>query len=245
MRILLTGSDGMIGSVLKKYWGGMHTVIPIDIKSGNDLLDCELNYQVDAVVHLAAMSGVRKSLEVPQEYFDNNVVASNRLFKAFPNARILYASSSTAKEPQRNPYAMSKYVVERIAPEDSLGMRFTTVIGGAGRDYMFVPKLLNNEVTFINVDHKRDFIHISDVCRAVTQLLESDLTGVIDVGTGTSRPLSDYCKAVGLENYEERNGDEHERKDNVADISHLSSIGWKSKIDALEFVSQEKALDKS
>ena len=83
MRILLTGSDGMIGSVLKKYWAGMHTVIPIDIKSGNDLLDCELNYQVDAVVHLAAMSGVRKSLEVPQEYFDNNVVAS-------PKGSVLY-----------------------------------------------------------------------------------------------------------------------------------------------------------
>jgi len=245
MKILLTGSDGMIGSTLKKYWAGLHEVIGLDIKSGNDLLTCNLDYDVDIIVHLAAMSGVRKSLANPQEYFDNNVVASNRLFKAFPNTRILYASSSTAKEPQRNPYAMSKYVVERLAPEHCLGLRFTTVIGGEGRDYMFIPKLLNNEVTFINVDHKRDFIHISDVCRAVTQLLSNELTGVIDVGTGISRPLSDYCKAVGLEKYEERLGDEHERKDNIADITQLKSIGWKPEIDALSFVSQEKTLDKS
>jgi len=245
MKILLTGSDGMIGSTLKKFWAGVHEVISLDIKSGNDLLNCNLDYDVDVIVHLAAMSGVRKSLANPQGYFDNNVVASNRLFKAFPNTRILYASSSTAKEPQRNPYAMSKYVVERLAPQQCLGLRFTTVIGGEGRDYMFIPKLLNNEVTFINVDHKRDFIHISDVCRAVTQLLTNDLTGVIDVGTGISRPLSDYCKAVGLEKYEERFGDEHERKDNIADITQLTSIGWKPEIDALSFVSQEKTLDKS
>ena len=36
----------------------------------------------------------------------------------------------------------------------------------------------------------------------------------------------------------------HERKDNIADITQLSSIGWKPQIDALEYVRQEKSLDK-
>ena len=149
----------------------------------------------------------------------------NRLFKAFPNTRILFASSSTAKEPERNPYAMSKYTVERIAPAHSLGLRFTTIIGGDGRDYMFIPKLLNNEVTFINIDHKRDFIHVADVCRAITMLLDHSMTGVIDVGTGITRPLSDYTEAVGLENVEHLEGDEHERKDNCADITPITIDG--------------------
>ena len=244
MKILLTGGDGMLGTVLQKYWKGMHEIINLDKRSGNDLLNCDLNYDVDVVLHLAASSGVRQSLKTPIEYFDNNVVASNRLFKAFPNTRILFASSSTAKEPERNPYAMSKYTVERIAPAHSLGLRFTTIIGGDGRDYMFIPKLLNNEVTFINIDHKRDFIHVADVCRAITMLLDHEMTGVIDVGTGISRPLSDYIEARGLENIEHRYGDKHERKDNIADITQLTSIGWKPQIDALEYVRQEKSLDK-
>jgi nucleoside-diphosphate-sugar epimerase len=244
MKILLTGGDGMLGTILRKYWKGIHEVINLDKVSGNDLLNCDLNYDVDVVLHLAASSGVRKSLENPKEYFDNNVVASDRLFKAFPNTRILFASSSTAKEPERNPYAMSKYTVEQIAPAHSLGLRFTTIIGAEGRDYMFVPKLLRNDVTFINVDHKRDFIHVSDVCRAITMLLDHEMTGVIDVGTGISRPLSDYIEARGLENIEHRYGDKHERKDNIADITQLTSIGWKPQIDALEYVRQEKSLDK-
>ena len=45
------------------------------------------------------------------------------------------------------------------------------------------------------------------------------MTGVIDVGTGITRPLSDYTEAVRLENVEHREGDEHERKDNCADIT--------------------------
>ena len=83
---------------------------------------------------------------------------------------------------------MSKYTVERIAPAHSLGLRFTTIIGGDGRDYMFIPKLLNNEVTFIQYRRKRDFIHVADVCRAITMLLDRPMTGVIDVGTGITRP---------------------------------------------------------
>ena len=39
-------------------------------------------------------------------------------------------------------------------------------------------------------------------------LLDHEMTGVIDVGTGISRPLSDYIKARGLENIEHRYGDE-------------------------------------
>ena len=111
MNILLTGSEGFIGQHLNKFLNEQgHKVICIDKESGNDLLSCDLKYSVDLVIHLAGLSGVRDSLDRPTEYWEQNVIAGQRLFQYFKDTRILYASSSTAHEPWKNPYAMSKYL---------------------------------------------------------------------------------------------------------------------------------------
>ena len=130
MNILLTGSEGFIGQHLNKFLKDRHhSVICLDKKTGNDLLSCDLKYSVDLVIHLAGLSGVRDSLERPTDYWEQNVIAGKRLFDYFKDTRIIYASSSTAHEPWKNPYAMSKYSLEQIAPENSIGCRFTTVYG--------------------------------------------------------------------------------------------------------------------
>ena len=100
MNILLTGSEGFIGKHLHQFLqDNNHKVIPIDKLSGNDLINCDLKYDVDLVIHLAGLSGVRDSLDRPTEYWKENVIAGQRLFDYFPNTRILYASSSTAVDP--------------------------------------------------------------------------------------------------------------------------------------------------
>ena len=131
MNILLTGSDGFIGQNLYNHLKEKYKLINIDKISGNDLLSCDLHYQADLVIHLAGLSGVRDSMNNPTDYWKQNVIASQRLFDFFSDTRILYASSSTAYGTlaKRNPYAMSKYSLEQIAPKNSLGMRFTTVYG--------------------------------------------------------------------------------------------------------------------
>ena len=121
MDILLTGCDGFIGKHLNTYLSTKHKIIGLDAKSGNNLLLCDLNYHVDLVIHLAARSGIKDSLDNPTDYWKNNVIASKRLFDHFKNTKILYASSSTVYEPFRNPYALSKYAMEQIAPNNSLG----------------------------------------------------------------------------------------------------------------------------
>ena len=134
MNILLTGSEGFIGQHLQSFLKDKYNLICLDKKTGNDLITCDLDYDVDLVIHLAGLSGVRDSLDNPVEYWTNNVVATYRIFKQFKNGpKILYASSSTAREPWRNPYAMSKFYMETIAPHNALGMRFTTVYGPNAR----------------------------------------------------------------------------------------------------------------
>ena len=186
MRILLTGSKGFVGSHLVKILTA-HQVFCLDKEDGNDLLTCDLNYDVDLVIHLAGASGLRYSLENPKYYWDNNVMATKRLFDHFKGTRIIYASSSTAKEPARNPYGMTKHLMERIAPQTSLGLRFCTIYSNSQqRPKMFIPRLLRNEISYINTNHKRDFIHIDDICSAISFLMNRDVTGVMDIGTGAA-----------------------------------------------------------
>ena len=68
MKILLTGSKGYVGSHLVQHLKA-HQVYTLDKSDGNNLLTCDLNYKVDLVIHLAASSGIRNSLERPKEYW--------------------------------------------------------------------------------------------------------------------------------------------------------------------------------
>jgi UDP-glucose 4-epimerase len=104
MKILLTGHLGFIGSALYNELIKEHTVIGLDVKDGKDLLTCDLNYDMDLVIHLAGIASVRDSLLNPIKYWQNNVLASQKLFAAFPNTKIIYASSSSAAESELNPY---------------------------------------------------------------------------------------------------------------------------------------------
>ena len=239
MNILVTGSEGFVGKNLCKKLKRKHKIIKLDRNLGHDLLTCDLNYDVDLVIHLAGSSGVRDSLINEREYIENNVMVSKRLFKHFKKTKIIYASSSTAKEPDLNPYAWSKRQIEKIAPKDSIGLRFTTIYGPHARENMLIPKLINKEVIYINKNHSRDFIHVDDLCSAIVMLIDKNEYGVIDIGTGISNKLTDimeYCKMT----YQGMIGSEIERKDNKADISNLTKYGWSPKINLYEYLDEEK-----
>jgi len=240
MKILLTGSEGFIGQNLQKFLKDKHQLICLDKKTGNDLVTCNLDYDVDVVIHLAGLSGVRDSLDNPTEYWINNVVTTHRIFEKFNNKKILYASSSTAKEPWRNPYAMSKYYMETIAPENSIGMRFTTVYGPGARESMLIPRLLRNDVPYINVDHTRDFIHVNDILTAIGLLLlyEGTEKQIIDIGTGKSINLLDLLYEINIKKIEKKIGTVFERKDNTAQLDFLTKMGWKPEVDLINYIKE-------
>ena len=123
MNILLTGHKGFIGNALLVYLRSKgHTVMPIDKLTGSDILSCDFPHNVETIIHLAGLSGVRDSLNNPTDYWKTNVIGSQRIFDFYKGKRIIYASSSTAYEPWRNPYAMSKYGMEQLEHSNSLGL---------------------------------------------------------------------------------------------------------------------------
>ena len=240
MNILLTGHKGFIGNRLLQYLQSKdHTIIAIDKLTGHDILSCDFPHNIETVIHLAGLSGVRDSLDRPADYWKTNVIGSQRIFDFYKTKRVIYASSSTAYEPWRNPYAMSKYGMEQLEHPNSLGMRFTTVYGPGARETMLIPKILKNDIEYLNVNHTRDFIHVDDVISAIDIVLQNDVRGVIDVGTNISNKLIDIADYFKID-YQNRIADETERLNNTADTKILNSLGWHAKTNLYGYIEENK-----
>ena len=235
MNILLTGHRGFIGSRLLNALNLNHKVTGIDLVDGDDLLTCELpNVDFDLIIHLAGRSGVRESIKDPSAYWMNNIEASRRLFEAYPDTRILYASSSSAYEPDLNPYAASKYCLEELASRypDTLGMRFHTVYShDCPRENMFFNKLLNNELEY-TTKHYRDFVHLQDVLDAIDLLIKAThVKGTIDIGTGNPVKIRDLAPELPI-----RLNTPGERQFTCANTKKIKALGWKPKYTVEKFL---------
>jgi nucleoside-diphosphate-sugar epimerase len=225
MRILLTGHKGFIGSYLHSELSQHHKVYGIDLKSGDDIFSVDYaSYDVDLVIHLAGKSGVRESLKLPGPYWHVNVEGSKRILDHFSRRgiRVLYASSSSAYEPSLNPYAASKFLVEEHAKRynNVLGMRFHTVYSDDPRQGMFLQLLKDNQLKYIT-NHSRDFIHINDLIDGIKIIINSDLKGIVDIGTGRSVKISELVEGIPV-----KFTTPHERQCTKANIGPLRLLGF-------------------
>ena len=180
MEVLITGDKGFIGSNLVNYLNN-YNIYGIDYP--NNVLTSVLP-PVDCVIHLAASTGVRSSHKNPKAYFNNNLKTTKRIFDHYKDTKILFASTSSVYELQ-SPYSMSKYACELIAPDNVVIMRFFTVWGEQNyRTDMLYGMAMNDQLNYIT-DHKRDFTHVYDVCRAIKILIEKGVGGeTYEIGHG-------------------------------------------------------------
>lgn len=230
MKVLITGHEGFIGSNLYRYLiDKNYVVIGLDIKSGNDILTCALP-DCDVVIHLAGIGGVRESIEDPAKYWRNNVDGTRRVLEHYHDKRVLVAGSSSQYEPHLNPYAASKHVIEKIPHNNVVFMRFHTVYSSTPRKGMFFDKLINGTLEYIT-DHARDFIHVDDVCRAVELLIDINVTGPIDIGTGISVKMINICPNLPI-----REVTPNERRCTCANTTNLSLLGFACQHSVLKFI---------
>ena len=150
MRILVCGGAGYIGSNMTAMLTaeGFEPVVFDNLSKGHraavgqaelvkgDLADYELlvktfkKYKIEAVMHFAALIEVAESLQVPLEYYHNNLCNTQNMLSAMESAAVeKFVFSSTAavygmprrvpitedspKEPI-NPYGQTKWAAERM-----------------------------------------------------------------------------------------------------------------------------------
>jgi len=141
LKVLVTGASGMVGRNLLDYLGlkGVAT-IPTDLKGWDvtgDLLDKDFVFgtlasmDFDAIVHLAALTEIKKTIEDPRLCFEVNCVGTLNMLELARKknvSRIIIASSAnvfgapklnpiTEDSPfdPRVPYDYSKLVCENMA----------------------------------------------------------------------------------------------------------------------------------
>ena len=218
MKILLTGHKGFIGSNLVKKLSN-HTIIGVDLKDGNNILDSNyINalfefYHFDAIIHLAAIAGVGYSIGHSEEVLTNNIIGFDVLAKAAIKHNVkhfIYASSSSVygdDGTQKSPYAVSKATNELQAAMYSnlsgmkfTGLRFFTVYGEGIREDLAISKFIKamkaNEPIYVYGDgtQSRDFTYVDDICEAIKLILESDKewrNEVFDIGYGSSTSVNE------------------------------------------------------
>ena len=218
MTILLTGHKGFIGSNLAKKLE-KHKIIGVDLKDGNNILDSNyINalfefYDIDAVIHLAAIAGVGYSIEHSEEVLTNNIIGFDALAKAAIKHNVkhfIYASSSSVygdDGTQKSPYAVSKATNELQAAMYSnlsdmkfSGLRFFTVYGEGIRQDLAISKFIKamktNTPIYVYGDgtQSRDFTYVDDITEAISLILESDKewkNEVFDIGYGESTTVNE------------------------------------------------------
>lgn len=161
--------------------------------------------KIDKVVHLAAMAGVRYSLENPRLYADVNVLGTLNLLEVSRKHKIknfIYASSSSVygnnkkvpfSEQDNVDRPISSYAATKKATEllahiyshvygmNTTGLRFFTVYGPWGRPDMAYFKFtdLIYQGKSIDVYNKgnlyRDFTYIDDIVEGIVIALDANL----------------------------------------------------------------------
>ena len=144
MHITVTGSHGFIGSHLIQHLSKDNVLDCWDTKIQKNIADFNID-RTDLIIHLAALAGIRESFEQADDFWKTNVEYTKNVFDVAEksNTRVIYASSSACKRWFGNPYSISKYVNEFIAPPNSVGLRFSTVWGEGARGDMLVPQIQN------------------------------------------------------------------------------------------------------
>ena len=235
MKILVTGHKGFIGSRLfddLRYEQGYGYGVE-GLDSPDDIGDWVapsgmFAEHYDCIIHLAAFAALRDSIDNPEKFWENNVEKSKPIFDYCRenNVRLLYASSAGAHGWWQNPYAITKKANELMAPPNSVGMRFFNVWAEENsRPDMLYRMLQENTAKYIT-RHKRDYIHVNDVVRAIAYLMSSEYIGPIDIGTGEAISVQKLAEAMGRTNLPVKENTPGEPDSLCADTRDLRKLGW-------------------
>ena len=179
---------------------------------GSEIVGCTGTgvYGCDAVIHLAALAGVRASTERPLDYLENNVAEWVRLLEAVrlhcPEIPVVWASSSSVKT-VASIYGATKAACESMAEAYAslhglrlTGLRYHTVYGPWGRPDMALWKFTRQALAGEPIEiynhgvMERDFTYIDDVVQATIAALdrpgEPGSSRVYSIGSGRTVPIS-------------------------------------------------------
>jgi len=230
-KILVTGGAGFIGTnLIKRLVSEGHQVVSLDnYETGTETNHVEgvkyINGDIETIeyikgdydlcYHLAAQSRVQPSFDDPTESFRVNVNGTRAVceWARQNNIKLIYAgSSSKHHDPSDSPYAMYKYLGEKVCklyrksygldveitrfynvygPHESLDEMNGNVIG------IWRSRLNKNKILHIVGDgeQRRDFTHVDDIVSALIMISDgvSSHDDAWELGTGVNYSINELA----------------------------------------------------
>ena len=191
MSLVITGHKGNIGSKLSVLFDDF---IGIDTKDGKDLLTCELPEEVDVIYHLAAHAPVPFSWKDPVRTMEN-LTSTVRLVHAYPNAKIIFASTVASLNPESSPYAFSKWACNEYLKKyhkNSVILYFPNIFG-LPRSVVDIFKGRDEVVIYGDGKQTRDYVHVNDIVSGLYKARNWE-PGEYFMGSGVSTNLLELAK---------------------------------------------------
>lgn len=217
-KCLVTGYKGFIGSHLCKALEDKGAlVVGLDNEGGGitnkELLD-SMCKDIDYVFQLGAVSSVPNCEQDAEQAHEVNVTGVFNILKTsaiHQVKRFVFASSCVVFYPTSTMYAITKTIGETYCEffEDKYklpitGLRFYNVYGaGQSSDTAVIPsfikQLKEGKSIVIEGDGKqvRDFVYVKDVVDAIIKVVENDIDGYFNIGTGQGTNILDLAYMIG------------------------------------------------
>jgi UDP-glucuronate 4-epimerase len=228
--VLVTGASGFIGRHVVQHLADTgHEVTALDVREPDpphaqnvQAVTCDIRHghipeeQFDTIIHLAALGGVRPSMERPLDYVATNIGGTVRLLEwakqggvkrfIFASSSSVYGATDGTPSAEDNPLSpCSPYALTKVQGEqwgklyakkqgiDFIALRLFAVWGDGQRPDLalesFRRKILAGEAITIHGDgsQRRDLTHVTDVARAVEQATVWEGKGFDVFNIGTGR----------------------------------------------------------
>lgn len=205
---------------LPDYISNRHITLPdLDDLSVLDALD------FDKVIFLIGNSNHHQINSRPTMGFDYNVIPLKKILFYLQKRKIkkfmcfstillydqdklrLPVGEDQAINPYSNEYVFSKHISEEITRFYALGVpsiivRFSNIYGATKLIRPdLVPTLIQkvlspNPVTIWNASPVRDWLYLDDAAEAIIKLLDTDFTGVVNLGSGSAASVGDIAEML-------------------------------------------------
>jgi len=271
--VLVTGAGGFIGSYLQKELKNDYIWLPY---TGDVLTEDWVQYMArvkpDYLVHLAWITGqgysdseknltfLQKSIELYRSFY--NCGGRRAVFAGTEQEYARTNSALTEDSPlaPKTLYAICKQSLGSALLEDSKARnrsfawcRIFFVYGTGEKPARLMPSLINGllcgeTVTCSSGSFVRDYIHVSDLARALRCCLEQEETAAVNIAGGQRTTIGEIAEEVrrqlgGLGKVVFRDAAKcgNQPESVWADVSRLRSYGWTPKLSLAEGIAMEIA----
>lgn len=201
-KILLTGSSGKLGSVLKNSSLGNKILFApdrseMDITRPESVLSYIQDKEIDAIIHCAAFTDLNGCEKDPQKAVDSNILGTSALVNAAIKGKItrfIYISTDYVYPCVKGPYSekdptipFTVYGWTKLGGECAVKVLKNHCII---RTSLFDP----SKIVFDTAPHDAYFskISYSELAAAIELLLNSDFIGTVNVGQPRSSIYDTY-----------------------------------------------------